>query len=52
MAAIGLLYLVFEGRLLARSAVRGDSKAAADNTLSRVFIGIQVLPPPKTEDSG
>ena len=42
MAAVGLLYLAFEKKLLAKSRLPGDSMAPADNVLSRSLIGVQV----------
>jgi hypothetical protein len=42
MVTIGVLYLVFEKKLLSKSKVAGDSTAAADNALSRSLVGIQV----------
>ena len=42
MVVVGLVYLVFERTLLTRSAGKHDSAAPADNTLSRVLLGIQV----------
>lgn len=42
MVVIGLAYLIFEKRLLARSALKGESDSAGDNVLSRILIGIQV----------
>lgn len=44
MAAIGIAYLVFEKRLLVKSALKSDSSSLADNALSRALIGIQVRP--------
>jgi phosphatidylinositol glycan class N len=42
MVVIGILYLVFERKLLLKSKLSGDSIAPADNTLSRSLIGVQV----------
>jgi phosphatidylinositol glycan class N len=42
MLAIGVLYLIFEEKLLSKSKIAEDSTAPADNTLSRALIGIQV----------
>jgi phosphatidylinositol glycan class N len=42
MAAIGILYLVFEKKILTTSKLAGDSTAPADNVLSRVLVGAQV----------
>jgi GPI ethanolamine phosphate transferase 1 len=42
MAVIGILYLVFEKKLLLKSKLSKDSTAPADNTLSRSLIGVQV----------
>ncbi|KAH6673683.1 GPI ethanolamine phosphate transferas-like protein [Halenospora varia] len=42
MVAIGVLYLVFEKRLLAKSKLVGDSTAPANDSLSRSLLGIQI----------
>jgi hypothetical protein len=42
MVTIGVLYLVFEKKLLSKSKLAGDSITPADNTLSRSLVGIQV----------
>ena len=42
MVVIGILYLIFEKKLLLKSKLSGDSNAPADNTLSRSLIGVQV----------
>jgi phosphatidylinositol glycan class N len=42
MAAIGVVYLAFEKKILAKSGLAGDSTAPADNVLSRSLIGVQV----------
>jgi GPI ethanolamine phosphate transferase 1 len=42
MVAIGVLYLIFEKKLLSTSKLAGDSTAPADNALSRSLVGIQV----------
>lgn len=42
MALIGVLYLIFEKRLLKRVSLAGDSSASVDDALSRSLIGIQV----------
>lgn len=42
MAAIGVIYLTFEKKLLAKSSLAGDSTAPADNVLSRSLVGVQV----------
>ena len=42
MVTVGVLYLVFEKRLLSKTKLAGDSTAPADNALSRALIGIQV----------
>ena len=42
MVAIGVLYLVFEKKLLSKSKLAGDSTSPADNALSRSLVGIQV----------
>jgi phosphatidylinositol glycan class N len=42
MVAIGILYLIFEKKLLLKSKPLGDSTAPADNSLSRSLIGVQV----------
>jgi len=42
MVAIGVLYLIFEKKLLAKSRLAGDSTEVADNSLSRSLIGAQV----------
>jgi phosphatidylinositol glycan class N len=43
MALIGVLYLIFEKKLLVKTVLAGDSSAPADNILSRSLIGIQVI---------
>jgi phosphatidylinositol glycan class N len=42
MVLIGVLYLIFETKLLAKSSLEGDSTERADNPLSRALIGAQV----------
>lgn len=42
MVLVGIIYLVFEKKILVRSKMDGDSTAPADNLLSRTLIGIQV----------
>ena len=42
MVTIGVLYLVFEKKLLSKSKVARDSMAPGDNALSRTLVGIQV----------
>lgn len=42
MVVVGVLYLAFEKKLLAKSKMTGDSIAPADNLLSRTLIGAQV----------
>lgn len=42
MVAIGLIYLLFESRLLRNSASIGGSKQPAASLLSRSLIGVQV----------
>ena len=42
MAAIGVIYLTFEKKLLAKSKLAGYSTAPADNVLSRSLVGVQV----------
>jgi phosphatidylinositol glycan class N len=42
MATIGVIYLTFEKKLLAKSKLAGDSTAPADNVLSRSLVGMQV----------
>lgn len=42
MVAIGILYLIFENKLLSKSRLPGDSAEAAKNALSRTLIGAQV----------
>jgi phosphatidylinositol glycan class N len=42
MVVIGILYLIFEKKLLLKSKLSGGSTAPADNTLSRSLIGVQV----------
>lgn len=42
MVLIGVLYLVFEKKLLAKTVLPGDSATPADDTLSRSLIGVQV----------
>ncbi|KAM3077141.1 Glycosyl phosphatidyl inositol anchor synthesis [Clarireedia jacksonii] len=42
MVAVGVLYLAFERKLLAKSRMSGDSTAPANNLLSRSLIGAQI----------
>ena len=42
MAIVGVLYLIFENKILSKTKLAGDSAAPAHNTLSRTLIGIQV----------
>ena len=42
MVVVGVIYLVFEKGLLAKSQLAGDSTAPGDNILSRSLIGVQV----------
>lgn len=42
MVVIGMLYLVFEKKLLAKTKLPGESTEVVDNTLSRSLIGAQV----------
>ena len=42
MALIGVLYLVFEKKLLVKSKMRGDSTLPGDNSISRALVGVQV----------
>jgi len=42
MVVIGISYLLFEKKLLAKSKVARDSITPANNTLSRSLIGLQV----------
>ncbi|KAM0177996.1 hypothetical protein ACHAPF_003966 [Botrytis cinerea] len=42
MVVVGVLYLAFEKKLLAKSKMTGDSIAPADNLLSRTLIGAQI----------
>ena len=42
MAAGGILYLIFEKNLLAKSGLSGDSTGPAHNVLSRSLVGVQV----------
>ena len=42
MAVIGVIYLTFEEKLLAKSSLAGDSTAPAGNVLSRSLVGVQV----------
>ena len=42
MAIVGVLYLIFESKILSKTKLAGDSAAPAHNTLSRTLIGIQV----------
>lgn len=42
MVAVGVLYLIFEKKLLSKSKLPGDSTEAANNSLSRSLIGAQV----------
>lgn len=42
MVMVGIVYLVFEKKILVQSKMDGDSTAPADNFLSRTLIGIQV----------
>jgi phosphatidylinositol glycan class N len=45
MVAIGVLYLIFEKKLLVKSKLVGDSTTPADNVLSRSLVGVQVHNP-------
>jgi phosphatidylinositol glycan class N len=45
MVAVGVFYLAFERKLLAKSRMSGDSTAPADNLFSRSLIGAQVREP-------
>ncbi|PQE29142.1 GPI ethanolamine phosphate transferase 1 protein [Rutstroemia sp. NJR-2017a BBW] len=42
MVAVGVFYLAFERKLLAKSRMSGDSTAPADNLFSRSLIGAQI----------
>lgn len=42
MVAVGVLYLIFQRKLLAKSALKGDSTAPANDNVSRALVGIQV----------
>lgn len=42
MSAVGILYLIFQKKLLAKSGMTGDSTKPADDLLSRSLVGIQV----------
>ena len=42
MILIGLLYLVFEEKILGKSILVADSVKPANNALSRSLVGIQV----------
>ncbi len=42
MVTVGVLYLIFEKKLLSKSKLVGDSIEPADNALSRSLTGIQV----------
>ena len=42
MAAIGVIYLMFEKKLLAKSGLAGDSTLPAEEVLSRSLVGVQV----------
>lgn len=42
MVAVGILYLIFQKRLLAKSALKGDSTTPAKDNMSRALIGVQV----------
>jgi hypothetical protein len=42
MVLIGVLYLILETKLLAKSGFPGDSTERARNALSRALIGAQV----------
>lgn len=42
MVAIGIAYLIFEKKVLAKSKLSGDSTAPADDSLSRLLVGVQV----------
>lgn len=42
MVTIGVLYLIFEKKLLKKSRLPSDSATPADNTLSRSLIGVQI----------
>jgi phosphatidylinositol glycan class N len=50
MTAVGVIYLAFEKQLLAKSGLRGDSTAPANNVLSRSLIGVQVRKAPTRRD--
>ena len=50
MVIVGVLYLVFEENILARSGFPIDSTQPAQNVLSRSLIGAQVTNPPKLDD--
>ncbi|RDL33711.1 putative GPI ethanolamine phosphate transferase 1 [Venustampulla echinocandica] len=42
MAAVGVLYLIFEKQLHVKSALTSDSTTPADNIISRSLIGVQI----------
>lgn len=42
MVLVGLIYLVFEKRILGKSAFKGDSTAPPSNALSRTLVGVQI----------
>ncbi|RFU35635.1 hypothetical protein B7463_g668, partial [Scytalidium lignicola] len=42
MVMVGILYLVFEKKLLMKSALISDSTSPADSTLSRALVGAQI----------
>ena len=45
MAMIGMLYLVFQKKLLGHSKLADESVAPANDSLSRVLVGVQVTKP-------
>ena len=51
MVLIGVLYLIFERQLLAKSGFQGDSTERANNGLSRALIGVQVSRVVKTVEN-
>jgi phosphatidylinositol glycan class N len=43
MVIIGILYLVFEKKILAKSGFKGDSTEPSSDRLSRSLVGVQVI---------
>lgn len=42
MTFVGIIYLVFEKRILSKTKLEGDSTAPADDLISRTLVAIQV----------